>query len=467
MPSVEKDPEETPFLEGHWLLGSIRERRENPLGFYERLAKLGDVASCRVLWLRLYVLNHPEWVKHVLVDNARNYVKGQALSVARPLLGNGLLTAEGELWKKNRRLAQPAFHRERLAALVEGFVDETDRMLERWRPRATSGAPFDLHFEMMSLTMSIVARALFGADLTGHTAELSAALSLVLEETNRRILTFNPWIGLVPGQNQRAYGRALRTLDERVLAMIAARRREDPGQRNDLLALLMEAKDENSGEQLSDRQLRDEVMTLFLAGHETTANALTWLWIELSRNPSVTQTLRREVSGVLGAGRPKPSDFRMLAHTSRAFDEALRLHPPVWIFSRRALRADQIGGHRIPAGANVLISPYLLHRHPKLWDTPERFDPERFSPERSAARPKLAFIPFGAGQRLCIGSNFAAIEAQVIVSMVLRRFELSISEGQSFAPAAQVTLRPSGEVRVTLKHVTSSTDGAASCNPAS
>ncbi len=442
---------QVPSLPGHWLWGSIAERRRDPLGLFMRQSELGPLSSFRILWIRAYCLNHPDLVKHVFIDNAQNYWKGKTTQLLRPVLGNGLLLAEGETWLQNRRLAQPAFHKERLGALLGMFAQTTGQMLDRWQPHADAGTPFDIAAEMMSVAMSLVAQALFGFDISTHTAGVSEALTFALEEINRRLLAFNLITPRLPTKRKRQFEEAIAVLDRTVYAIIGARRKEGPGKHSDLLAMLMEAQDRDNGEVMSDRQVSDEVMTAFLAGHETTANGLSWLWTLLGQHPEAADRLHREVDAVL-QGRPLAlDDLGKLEQVTWAFEEAMRLYPPAWFIMRQAKKADVIGGHPIAPGAVVLVSPYVLHRRPEFWERPEAFEPDRFSPQRSVGRPKLAYMPFGAGQRMCIGNNLAMMEAQVILSMVLQRFRVRPVPGQIVDPWPLVTLRPRNGVQVTVE----------------
>ncbi|MDQ3262983.1 MAG: cytochrome P450 [Myxococcota bacterium] len=455
MSSLQPTLRPAPLLPGHWIKGSIEERRQNPLAMMQRLAELGDVAQFRAYWVYVFQLSHPDALKHVLVDKAANYRKGVSFDALRPLLGNGLLTAEGELWMRNRRLAQPAFHRERLAKLVDMMVDATDRVLTRWDPAAATGAALDVAPDMMGLTMSVVARALFSADVTGDAAEVGAALTCALEETNRRLLSFNPIERFLPTQRNRDFARAMESMNA-VVNRIIGERRAGQGPADDLLGMLMAAKDQDTGESMSDAQLRDEAMTLFLAGHETTAVALCWMWYLLSKHPEIQRRVRAEVAEVLGNRVPTSADLPRLKYLSRCWDETLRLYPPVWVTGRETLAEDEIMGFRVPARTVVSIPIYTLHHNPRFWDQPEVFDPDRFTPERSQGRPRHAYLPFGGGQRLCIGNNFAIMEAQVIAARVLQRFELAVPEGYTAHPEPLVTLRPQGGMPLILRAVDAS-----------
>jgi cytochrome P450 len=430
------------MVRGHFLTGLLKERNQDPLGLFTRLRDEGEVVAFRLLWFTVYALNSPEAIKHVLVDNGANYWKGKRIRLFKRVLGEGLLTAEGELWKKNRRLAQPAFHRERLAGLVQAMAQATDDMLERWEKVE---GPIDLFGEMSALTLTVVGRTLFGAEVSGDAREVSRALGFLLEET----LTFNPLKRLWPSEKTRRYQFESAALDK-IIRRIIQERRKDPSPKSDLLGLLMEARDLDDGTGMSDQQLRDEAMTIFLAGHETTAAALTWLWTLLDQNPKAASQVEEEIRIVLGDRPVQVSDLPGLRTVARAFEESMRLYPPAWLMVRQAFQSDEIRGFQIPAGGIVTISAYALHRAKELWENPSDFDPERFLPERSAQRPKFAYLPFGAGQRMCIGSNFAMMQAQVIISKVLQRFRIHIVPNQQIELSPKITLRPKGPVMATL-----------------
>jgi cytochrome P450 len=441
-----------PLLEGHWFLGSLPERRERPLQlFLDAHARLGERVRMRMgPFFTLLSLSSPEDVKHVLVDQAPRYHKGFNVRPLKTLLGEGLLTSDGDFWKRQRRLAQPAFHRERMGGFAAVMVDATERMLARWRSRPDASAPFDLSAEMMRLTLSIVSRALFSTDVSEDAQRVGEALTLLLEETNRRVLSLAPVPLAVPTRRNRAFRAALRTLDGVVLDIIARRRRGET-RGDDLLSLLMDARDAESGEGMSDAQLRDEVMTLFLAGHETTANALTWAWYLLLQHPAEATRLAAGVDAALGGRAPAFEDYARLSGATRVLEEAMRLYPPAWALGREARVPDRIGGQEVPARPNFLVVtlPWVVHRNPRHWPEPERFDPDRFLPERVAARPRLAYIPFGAGQRMCIGQLFALVEGTLVLAMMARAFTFSLVPGQRVEPEPLVTLRPRYGLQVT------------------
>jgi len=429
----------------HWLWGHLAERRKDPLGLFRRVSAVGDVAAIRIAWRHAYSANHPDAIKHILVDNAQNYSKGRATTFLRPVLGDGLLTAEGSHWMKNRRLMQPAFHRDRVAGLVGLMVRSTEELLSRWeeRLRTQPDQPFDVLPDMMTLTMSVVARALFTTDISGEAKEVREALSFVLQQTNRRILNFIPLLMKVPNRANRDFARAVAVMD-RVIQRIIQERRQSGAQHQDLLGLLMAARDADTGEGMTDRELRDEAMTLFLAGHETTAVALCWMWWLLAQHPDVASGLRAELNLALKGRAPTPDEVQHLDALRRTWDETLRLYPPAWLLIRQSYAADEVCGYALGGGEAVVVCTYALHRSPKYWPDPERFDPGRFLPQAGVDRPKLAYIPFGAGQRMCIGNTFATVEAQVIAAMVLQRFRFELPEGSRVEPEPLVTLRPRG-----------------------
>ncbi|MFY0562346.1 cytochrome P450 [Archangium lansingense] len=440
---------EAPGPRGHWFWGSIQERRHNPLQLFLRAhQEYGDFVRLRMgPTISLLSLTSPELIKHVLLDHADKYGKPAGLvRDAWPLLGNGLFTSSGDFWKRQRRLMQPAFHKERLAALAGSMVEATQQMLARWQARPNPSEPLDVSAEMMHLTLGIVGRALFSTDVSGTADRVGQALTVALAETNHRILSLGLYApDFIPTARNRAFRQALDSLDSVVFELIA-RRRAGQTQGDDLLATLMAVQDADTGERMTDTQLRDEAMTIFLAGHETTANALAWMWHLLAQHPEVEARARAEAEAVLGGRAPTAEDLPRLRYLTQVFEETMRLYPPAWIMARQPVKEDVLAGVRLTPTPRtiVAISAYALHRNPKLWPEPERFDPERFSPEQSAQRPRLAYLPFGGGQRLCIGNNFALMEATLITAAVLQRFRLRAVPGHTVEPEPLVTLRPKG-----------------------
>lgn len=433
------------------MLGNLPERRTNPLAlFLQGRERYGDVVHYPMGPFQVYQVSHPDDVKRVLVDHARNYPKTKLMQRLRPVLGEGLLLSEGEFWKRQRRLVQPAFHRERLAELASPITQLTADALERWDGLAGRGEPFDLAAELMRLVLTITGRVLFSTDLSGAAGQVERAVTTLLQEINRRVFMPLPLPDFLPLPGHLRQRAAIRVLD-RVVRDIIGERHRRPGHADDVLALLMEMRDAETGEGMSDTQLRDEVMTLMLAGHETTANALTWTFYLLQQHPEVEARLVEELDTVLGERVPTLQDLPRLRYTARVFDEAMRLYPPAWLVSRVALEADVLGGYAIPRGAIVVMLPYVIHRHPAFWTQPEVFDPDRFLPERGEPRARYAWLPFGGGQRMCLGSGLALMEGQLVLAMVARRYAFQGVPGQRVEPQALVTLRPRYGLRVTAR----------------
>ena len=441
---------------GDPILGSMRDFGRDKLGFIQGLTRYGDVARYRMAHMTWYRVNHPEGVRRVLRENNRNYGKGAlTLGFFKPVVGEGLLTSEGGLWLRQRRLMQPVFHKRSVAAFGELMVGETLAMLERWRPALEAQTPLDVHAEMARLTLDIATGALFHAHVGEGPEVIGPAINTLVEDLGYRFeVPFYP-PHRVPTPRNRRFRAALRAVDREVYSIIADRRRGGGDGDDDLLALLMGARDEETGEAMGDEQLRDEVMTLFLAGHETTANALSWALYLLATHPEAERRLRDELDEVLGEERRSPTvaDLPRLPYTKMVVEETLRLYPPAWITNRQALADDEILGYGIPAGAYVMLSPYVLHRHPDYWDHPEEFDPERFTPERSAGRPRFAYFPFGGGPRQCIGQSMALAEAQLVLATVLERYRLRLASDRPVEAQALATLRPRGGLPMTVEPV--------------
>lgn len=431
---------------GSPLLGVIPALRADAPGFLlRRRAELGDVFSFRIGPRRRLFVAHPDAIERVLVGNNANYRKHSVYRKLRPLLGDGLLTSDGQRWLRQRRLIQPVFHRRRIAAFGEAMTASTRALLGgRWARAAEEGRPLDVAAEMMRLTLTIVGRTLFSADVSGDAETVGRALSVSLRHANGRMRALVDLPERVPTPANRRFLRSRRALDALVYGLIAERRRQGLATApNDLLTLLLEAGDGAEGaERMSDRQIRDEAMTLFLAGHETTANALAWAFLLLARHPAERRRLEAELDGVLGGRVPTAEDLGDLQRTERVVKEAMRLYPPAWAIGRRSLTGDVLGGYAVPGGTDVLISAYVTHRHPELWEDPEGFDPDRFLPERSADRHRFAYLPFGGGPRQCIGNGFAMMEATLVLATVAQRYRLALVPGSEVALEPTVTLRP-------------------------
>ena len=428
--------------------GSLTELRSSPietlLGARETY---GDVVRFRVGIWAAYLLSHPADVKHVLQDNAQNYRKGFTFNYLKPLVGSGLLTAEGESWRMQRRLVQPAFHRHRLDGMVGAIATAADALVERWEHRTEPG-PVDVVQEMTWLALRIVSTAILGVDLDAATEPISESVRIAQEQINWRITHLFYMPDPYPTPRNLRLRRALRVLDDAVMAMIEkkrlARAVAASSEDGDVLSLLLEAQENDPDGWIPDLLLRDEVMTLLLAGHETTANALAWTWYYLSLNPEVEERLHDEARHVLNGRLPTLADLPGLQYTRRVFEESLRLRPPVWAVGRFALKEDAASGYRLPAYGSVLLSPYVTHRHPEFWSAPERFDPDRFLPEQVASRPAYAYFPFGGGARMCIGAEFAMMEGVICLATIASRYRLRLLPGHGVEMEPLITLRPRG-----------------------
>jgi enediyne biosynthesis protein E7 len=372
-----------------------------------------------------YVIHHPDDIKRVLVSNHKNYTKGAGIDRIKLLLGRGIMTSEGELWTRQRYMMQPFFHRRIISEFASIIAAANDRFITRWDTLAERGEPINLTEEMSELTLEIVLRSIIGRDLDRLTQELgNNPFSVVTKEPARDL--------------QFVY--TFRSLSK-VLVELIARRRAEPDQHFDYLAMLMSARDKESGAPMSERELIDEVFTLIVAGHETTASGLNWTWYLLSQHPQVEARLHAEIDAAPDLAVPSLQQMEALKYTQQVVDETLRLYPPGWVLSRRTIEADVLGGFPVAAGTNVLLPLYLLHRHPKFWQEPEQFSPERFAPEHEAQRPRFAYMPFAAGPRHCIGESFALYEMLVHLYKVARRYRLVYVPDRPLELEAQINLR--------------------------
>ena len=445
-------------------LGSVLEARRDPIGLFARTrAELGDVVRFKFGPIHYHLVNDPDAIKHVLVDNAKAYTKSRNYVGLKVVLGEGLLTSEGDAWRRQRKLAQPAFHKSRLDGFARSMASSTRDLLARWQAEGDAKT-FDIHAEMMRLTFRIVGLTLFSTDVDDDACEVGPALDIAMHWANAHAESFVPIPRFVPTPANVRFNRAMKTLDRVVNGMIETRRhRENPG--DDLLGMLMSAVDEDGG-RMSDRQLRDELLTMVLAGHETTANLLTWTFVLLSRHPEVAQRVREEAIAVLGSDRdPTLDDVKSLPYARMVLDEGMRLYPPAWTFERQATERDVIGGYTVEPGHVVAISPYILHRHPAYWENPETFDPERFSPARSQGRGKYTYLPFGGGPRTCIGNHFALMEAQIILAMIARDYRVDLDPSHPVVLEPVITLRPKHGI-VVRRHSSAATKKASSECPA-
>ena len=450
--------------------GSVFPAWRDPLGFFMETRRAhGDVVRLKFGPYVYYLVSDPSVVKHVLVDNPKGYTKSRNYVGLKITLGEGLLTSEGDHWRKQRKLAQPAFHRDKLAAFADQMSMATRDMLTRWNAESRGDQPFDLHVEMMRLTFRIVGLTLFSADVDGDAKEVGAALDVAMHWANQYAEAMFPIPPSVPTPANLRFKKAKKTIDDVVFRLIAERRAQAAVSGefgSDLLGMLMAATEDSAEARtgMSDEELRDEIITMILAGHETTANLLSWTFHLLARHPEIEVRVREEVVRVLGDRDPVLEDMKSLTYTRMVIEEGLRLYPPAWVFERQAIAEDTLGGYAVEKGAIIGICPYVIHRHPDHWESPEVFDPERFLPERSAGRARYAYIPFGGGPRTCVGNHFAMMEAQILLAMIVREQRLDLVPGHPAELDPVITLRPKNGIKVTRKPAPSSDAPAATAS---
>ena len=429
----------------HFIIGNMPLASRDPLAIFEEWAReFGDIFYYRALWIHVYFLNNPDLIEAVLVRNYQNFLKDHVVRKSRWFFGEGLLTNEGEPWLRQRRLAQPAFHRERIAAYAKIMTDYAEEMLSTWR----DGEVRDVHHEMMQLTLRIVVRALFNVE-SREISQISAAMNVLMRNSVGIRLLLPPAARFLPTPAMIEFRRSVRQLDEIVYRIIAERRKNETDT-GDLLSMLMQARDED-GSRMSDKQLRDEVMTFLLAGHETTALALSWSFHLLSQNPRAGEELHQELDRVLAGRTPHFADLRNLNCAERVIKESMRLYPPAWSLARTVINEFEIAGYRVPAGANVVMSTWIMHHDPRYFADPYQFDPGRWLTERSQKLPRFAYFPFGGGPRQCIGNSFAMMEATLLLATIAQKFQLRSVPEHAIVPIPSFTLRPKHGIRMTLE----------------
>src|ERR1700674_4381688 len=435
-----------PGPRGSWLFGATNFLREQPLDLLTNWARqYGDVVSWRTFHVRIYLLNHPDDIETVLVSRSRSFGKGRLLRANRSLFGNGLLTSEGEFWLRQRRLSQPAFHRERVAACGRTMVARAEEMFNCWR----DGEVRDIHHDMMRVTLAIAAEALFGASVEQEADRVATALDILMDmnASSRRLFSL---LRRLPTAANRRFSRAISELDSIIYGIIGKRRAAGAngiGIGNDLLSILLNAQDED-GSRMTDRQLRDESLTLLLASHETSAVALSWTAYLLAQHPAVEELLHAELDAVLGGRSPTFEDLPRLRYTDQIVRESLRLYPPVWRMGRIAKEDVAIRSYRIPKGASVLVSQWVVHRDASYFTDPERFDPGRWTEDLARSLPRFAYFPFGGGPRICIGSSFALQELALLLAVISQRFRMRLAGPEPILPAPSITLRPKDGMRL-------------------
>lgn len=418
--------------------------RRDPLRFLQSLAmKHGDVAHIQIGKQNFFLLNHPDYIKEVLVTQDRSFMKGAALQRTKRLLGEGLLTSEREFHLRQRRIIQPLFHHERLTRYGSVIADLAERASNRW----TSGAEVDMAKEMSLLTLDITGKTLFGVDVDDVAGEVGKALSAMLDTFAVLVSPLGDFLLKLPFPRMIRARKAQEQLDRIIYRVIEGARASQESET--LISLLLHARDED-GSGMTDQQVRDEAMTLFLAGFETTSNVMTWTWHLLSQNPGTEAKLHAELDTVLAERLPNVEDLQRLPYTQMVLSESMRLYPPAWVVGRRALKDVRIGDLQIPEGSIVAVSQYVMHRDPRYYPDPERFDPERWTPLARTARPAFSYFPFGAGSRVCIGKHLAQMEAALLLATIARRWKMEAVAGHRIQTQPVITLRPKNGLRMLL-----------------
>jgi len=433
-----------PGPKGGLILGVMPEFNRDTLAFIERAREYGDIVRMRFFYLTVHFLYNPDHIEYVLATNAKNFIKSRSLRTPffRRLVGNGLLTSEGDEWKRQRRLAQPAFHRQRISSYGDVMVEYADRMISAWKQDEAR----DIHRDMMRLTLEIVVKTLFNADISGEADKVGRVLATMVKPFASQATL--KWIldNRLPTPTNRSFNAAAREIDDIVYRLIAERR-SSGSDTGDLLSMLLAAHDED-GSQMTDRQLRDEVMTLFLAGHETTALTLSWAWYLLAQNPQVENNFHSELDEVLGGRLPTVADIPRLKYSEKIAQESMRLYPPAYGVGREAIHEFDLDGYRIPAGAQLFMFQWATQRDARFFAEPSRFYPERWTEEFSNGLPKYAYFPFGGGPRACIGNYFAMMEVVLLLATIGQRFRFSLLSDNKLSLMPAMSLRPAEGIPV-------------------
>lgn len=439
-----------PFASGTRLLGSLGEFRKSPQRFVLKLHReLGDAFIYRTAFWTTCLFAHPDQIKHVLQDNSRNYNKDTfAWKNIRAFFGTSSLTTDGEPWVRRRRLVQPSFHNDRLVAIADMVTTASREMLLDWDKSEQRGEPIDVAAEMMRLTLKVVGSALFSSDLLDEAEVIDQATAAILEYFEHQVTTALPLPLNVPTTHNRKFKANMKNFHRVVMRITNTRRARDVWP-DDLLTMLLTAREAESDTGMTDAELLDEVVTMIFAGYETTATALAWTWFLLSKYPDVAHKLELEVDQALNGKAPGFADVAKLKYAQMVFQESMRLYPPVWILTRRAIADDVVGGYYVPAGSVIALSPYVTHRHSRFWENPEAFIPERFA-DCAQQRPRYSFFPFGGGPRQCVGHAFAQMEAALIIAMVAQRYRLHLVPGHDVKPLPLGILRPLHGIPMTL-----------------
>jgi cytochrome P450 len=431
------------------IAGHIPQWRRDPVKLLTDAGRQGDVVRLELPGATFF-LSHPRHVKHVLQDNHQNYVKGWVFDRLKPYWGESLLTADGDTWRQQRRRVQPSFKREHTIDFAPIITNRTAEMLTRWDAIASSRQELSLYNEMTELALVIIGDILFGVDLWTDAAEMARAAQSALAVLKKRVAALAPLPLWVPTGDNRRFNGAMRLLNDRISEIVERKKKAGDYGRG-FLAMLMAARDAETGTAMTDRQLHEEVLGMLQQGHDTVGESLAWTWYLLSLHPEVERRLHHEISQVVGNRVPTVADMPQLPYTTMVLQESLRVYPPVWVIPRDAINDDEIGGYHIPAGATILLSPYITHRHADFWENPEAFDPERFLPARSAGRPRHAYFPFGGGPRLCMGVEMAMMEMLLIVVMVVQKYRIHLVSCHREEPDCVLDMIPRHRVRATLQ----------------
>jgi len=433
------------------IFGMMREMVRDMLGMFTHVSgEFGGIAQFKLLNSTYLLVTNPDYVKYILQDNHKNYIRGRSVETGRVLLGNGLPLIDGDFWLHERRLLQPAFHRDKIAVLASTASNAIDSFIQNWEDRAQNNQTLDLDDEMMRLTLTVIIKSMFSADIDDKIQSLSHAFNVASKFMLWRSQQMWAPPLSVPVPRNVEYNRALKVLNDTIYPLIAEARKHP---KDDLLGMMLAMRDEETGEGMSDQQARDEVVTLFFAGHETTAATLTWAFYLLSEHPDVEEKVRDELNAVLHGRVPTFADLQKLTYTQQVIQEGLRLYPAAYLFAREAVTADQIDGYPIPPKTLIFITPYITHRDSRYWTDPERFDPDRFAPDQVASRPRHHYFPFGEGPHICIGNNFALMEMQLILAVALQRYRLKLVPNHPIALKPEATLRPKHGMKMTIQKV--------------
>ncbi|MCS7020008.1 MAG: cytochrome P450 [Cytophagales bacterium] len=445
-----------PRAKGLPIIGNTTGFMSDPLQFLlQHSCQMGRVFDMQIGSRIITVIWHPADIKHVLSDNAANYVKSEGYKAVKRMLGNGLLNSEGDFWRRQRKLIQPAFHLSEIAAMTNLMTATCSRIVKRWE-HLPPGAVIDLSAELMRITLEIVTNALFSTDISPKVERIYQYMGTLLEYAYYRIVSPLQLPEFVPTPGELRFRKARQEFDEIIYNLIAKRKQQTTPSRHDLLDMLLASIDQDTQTGMTEEQLRDEIITLFMAGHETSANALAWCFYLLAQHPDVAMQMRQEINRV-AAGKPMSFEqLQALTFTKQVVQETLRLYPPAWVIGRKSLQPDTIAGYQIPANRTVLISPYVTHRHPDLWEQPERFIPERFAKEevRKIAQPgKFQYLPFGGGARMCIGYNFAQTEMLLVLAVILPHYSMKLPSQHAVQAEPLITLRPKKGLKMQINRL--------------